>query len=118
IRRRPERPMSMLASPSRSPRGKRSWGSLQEEYRRSANAAISGRDPIHAAMKPRPLLHQVLAVNLMLVAASVLVATIAVNQRLHSASGVRSLLVLVLAMLATFLGNALLLRRRFAPLER
>jgi len=69
-------------------------------------------------MKSRSLLAQVLAVNLLLVAGAVLVATVAVG--LHHEEPIRSreVLVLVLAIVATLLGNWLLLRRRFAPLDR
>jgi two-component system sensor histidine kinase UhpB len=69
-------------------------------------------------MGRRSLLAQVLAVNLLLIAATALVATIAVDFHLADFTNGRELLVLVLALVATFLGNALLLRRRFAPLEQ
>src|SRR5438105_2252603 len=69
-------------------------------------------------MKPRSLLAQVLAVNLLLVAATVLVATIAVDTQFTRITRGREALVLGLAMVATLLGNWLLLRRRFAPLDR
>jgi two-component system sensor histidine kinase UhpB len=69
-------------------------------------------------MKPRSLLAQVLAVNLLLVAGTVLLATVAVNFHFGSLGQGRSIVVLVLATVATLLGNWLLLRRRFAPLER
>jgi len=69
-------------------------------------------------MKSRSLLAQVLAVNLLLVAGTVLVATMAVD--LHFASVVkgREIVVLALAVMATLLGNWLLLRRRFRPLDQ
>jgi two-component system, NarL family, sensor histidine kinase UhpB len=69
-------------------------------------------------MKSRPLLAQVLAVNLLLVAGTVLVATIAVDTHVTNGIRGREALVLGLAMVATLLGNFLLLRRRFKPLER
>jgi two-component system sensor histidine kinase UhpB len=69
-------------------------------------------------MKLRSLLAQVLAVNLLLVAGTVLVATIAVDAHVTSLTRGRELPVLGLAILATLLGNWLLLRRRFYPLER
>ena len=69
-------------------------------------------------MKPRSLLAQVLAVNLLLVAATVLVATIAVDARTTTVTRGREMLVFGLAMVATLLGNWLLLRRRFAPLDQ
>jgi two-component system sensor histidine kinase UhpB len=69
-------------------------------------------------MKSRSLLAQVLLVNLLLVAATALVATLAIDA--HAASQIthgRELVFLALAVLATLLGNWLLLRRRFAPLD-
>jgi two-component system sensor histidine kinase UhpB len=69
-------------------------------------------------MKSRPLLAQVLAVNLLLVAGTVLVATIAVDAQLTNLTRGRELLVLGLAVIATLLGNWLLLRRRFEPLDQ
>jgi two-component system sensor histidine kinase UhpB len=69
-------------------------------------------------MKSRPLLMQVLAVNLLLIAVTVLVATIAVDVQPANVIRGREVFVLGLAVLATLLGNWLLLRRRFAPLDR
>jgi two-component system, NarL family, sensor histidine kinase UhpB len=69
-------------------------------------------------MKSRPLLIQVLAVNLLLVAVTVLVATIAVDAHLTGVARGREAFVLGLAIFATLLGNWLLLRRRFEPLDR
>jgi two-component system sensor histidine kinase UhpB len=69
-------------------------------------------------MKSRPLLAQVLAVNLLLVAGTVLVATIALDAHLSTMIQGREVLVLGLAIVATLLGNWLLLRRRFAPLDQ
>ncbi len=68
-------------------------------------------------MNSRPLLAQVLAVNLLLVAGTVLVATVAVDAHLTSVTRGREVLVLGLAIVATLLGNWLLLRRRFEPLD-
>jgi two-component system sensor histidine kinase UhpB len=69
-------------------------------------------------MKSRSLLAQVLAVNLLLVAGTMLVATVAVDAHFTSLTRDREWLVLVLGVVATLLGNWLLLHRRFAPLER
>jgi len=69
-------------------------------------------------MKSRSLLLQVLTVNLLLVAGTVLVATVALDFRLNELARGREALVLALAIVATLLGNWLLLRRRFAPLDR
>ena len=68
-------------------------------------------------MKSRPLLAQVLAVNLLLVAGTVLVATIAVDAHITGVTRGREAFVLGLAIVATLLGNWLLLRRRFEPLD-
>jgi two-component system sensor histidine kinase UhpB len=69
-------------------------------------------------IKSRSLLAQVLAVNLLLVAGTVLVATIAVDAHLTNVTRGREMLVLALAIVATLLGNWLLLRRRFEPLNQ
>jgi two-component system, NarL family, sensor histidine kinase UhpB len=69
-------------------------------------------------MKSRSLLVQVLLVNLLLVAGTTVVAAIALDHRSHTAVGGREMVVLGLALVATLLGNWLLLRRRFFPLER
>ena len=69
-------------------------------------------------MKSRSLLAQVLAVNLLLVAGTVLVATVAVDFHVAELARGREAVVFVLAVVATLFGNWLLLRRRFAPLER
>jgi two-component system, NarL family, sensor histidine kinase UhpB len=68
-------------------------------------------------MKFRSLLAQVLAVNLLLVAGTVLVATLVVDADLHDIARGREALVFGLAMIATLLGNWLLLHRRFGPLD-
>ncbi len=69
-------------------------------------------------MKSRSLLVQVLAVNLLLVGTTVLVATVVVDTHGDHVIGGREGVVLGLAVLATLLGNWLLLRRRFEPLDR
>ncbi len=69
-------------------------------------------------MKSRTLLAQVLAVNLLLIAATAIVAAAALDERVGSAVSGREGLVLGLALIATLLGNWLLLRRRFIPLDR
>jgi two-component system sensor histidine kinase UhpB len=68
-------------------------------------------------MRSRPLLAQVLAVNLLLIAGTVLVATVAVDAQLTNVTRGREAFVLGLAIVATLLGNWLLLRRRFKPLD-
>jgi two-component system sensor histidine kinase UhpB len=69
-------------------------------------------------MKPRSLLAQVLAVNLLLVATTVLLATIAVDAHTTDVTRGREMFVFGLAVIATLLGNWVLLRRRFAPLDQ
>ena len=69
-------------------------------------------------MKSRTLLVQVLFVNLLLVATTTVVAAIALDHRAASAAPGRGIVVLGLALVATLLGNWLLLRRRFTPLDR
>jgi two-component system, NarL family, sensor histidine kinase UhpB len=69
-------------------------------------------------MKLRSLLVQVLTVNLLLVAGTMLVATLAVNAHLANVSRGRESLILGLALVATLFGNWLLLRRRFRPLDQ
>src|ERR1700733_5142383 len=70
-------------------------------------------------MKSRSLLVQVLSVNLLLVAGAPVVVAIALDHhRMGSAFGGSEMVVLALALVATLLGNWLLLRRRFIPLER
>jgi two-component system sensor histidine kinase UhpB len=69
-------------------------------------------------MKSRSLLAQVLAVNLLLVAGTALVATLALDAHFTNLARGREIFVLILALVATLLGNWLLLRRRFAPLDQ
>jgi two-component system sensor histidine kinase UhpB len=69
-------------------------------------------------MKSRSLLAQVLSVNLLLVAGTALVVTIVVQGRTQTFGHSREGMVLGLAIVATLLGNWLLLRRRFDPLDR
>ncbi len=67
--------------------------------------------------RSRSLLAQVLVVNLLLVAATAIVVAIVVGTAPHSPNRGREGIVLGCAILATLLGNWLLLRRRFAPLD-
>jgi two-component system sensor histidine kinase UhpB len=68
-------------------------------------------------LKSRSLLAQVLAINLLLIAMTVLVATVVVDSHPGSALRGREISVLVLAVVVTLAGNWLLLRRRFTPLD-
>ena len=65
-------------------------------------------------MKRPALLTQVLAVNALLIAATVLAATVAVHLDPDAVADRRRLALLVAAVLATVLANGLILRRRFA----
>jgi two-component system, NarL family, sensor histidine kinase UhpB len=69
-------------------------------------------------MKGRSLLTQVLIVNFVVVAATVLLAAVAVHANLRGVLKGREGIVLGLALLATMLGNWLVLRRRFMPLDQ
>lgn len=64
------------------------------------------------------LFSQVLAVNTVIIIATVFTASVAANLDLHTPDGTKSFLVAVLAILITALVNGWLLRRRFRPLER
>jgi two-component system sensor histidine kinase UhpB len=68
--------------------------------------------------RPRSLLAQVLAVNLLLIAATALFATIALTGRGPTFTHRQALVGFGLGVTATLLGNWLLLRQRFAPLQR
>ena len=68
-------------------------------------------------MKSRSLLTQVLVVNIFLIAATVMLAAIAVSPHLQQDLRGRAAFVLGGALLATLLGNWFVLRRRFKPLE-
>lgn len=68
---------------------------------------------------PRPSLHaQVLAVNALLICAAVLTATITTSADITDVASAERQLLLAAALLATILVNGVVLRRRFAPLER
>jgi two-component system sensor histidine kinase UhpB len=63
------------------------------------------------------LSRQILAVNAVLITATVLAASVAARLRVEDAGSARQSLILVAAILATVLVNGIVLRRRFAPLE-
>jgi two-component system, NarL family, sensor histidine kinase UhpB len=69
-------------------------------------------------VKRPALLTQVLAVNALLIAATVLAATVTVHLDPDAVADRRRLGLLVVAVLATVLVNGFVLRRRFAPLEQ
>lgn len=68
-------------------------------------------------MKSRSLLTQVLTVNILLIAGTVLFTMVAVNAHLQSLVHGRAAIVVGLALLATLLGNWFVLHRRFKPLD-
>jgi two-component system, NarL family, sensor histidine kinase UhpB len=68
-------------------------------------------------MKSRSLLTQVLAVNILLIGGTVILTMVAVNARLGSVVRGREATVVGLAVVATLLGNWLVLRTRFKPLD-
>jgi two-component system sensor histidine kinase UhpB len=69
-------------------------------------------------MKRLSLFSQILAINALLVTATVLVAAVAVDLSVSDVGKRREFAVLVIAIMVTLLANALLLRRRLGPLER
>lgn len=79
---------------------------------------ISRPQPV-ARRIPRPSMPaQVIAVNALLISAAVLAAAVAAQLDLQVGDEQRRFYVLVAAILATVLVNALVVRRRFEPLER
>jgi two-component system sensor histidine kinase UhpB len=68
-------------------------------------------------LKARSLLVQVLAVNLLLIAGAALLGAVSVNANGDSILRGREALVVGMALLATVLGNWLILHRRFKPLD-
>lgn len=64
------------------------------------------------------LLSQVLAVNTLIIVATVFTASVAAQLEVDTPEGLKSFLVAAAAMSATALVNGLVLRRRFRPLER
>lgn len=69
-------------------------------------------------MKRLSLFSQILAINALLVTATVFIASVAVDLSVEDAGKRREFAVLVVALLVSLLANALLLRRRLGPLER
>lgn len=64
------------------------------------------------------LFSQVLAVNTVIIIATVFVASVAARLDIHTPEGLKSFLIAILAILVTALVNGWILRRRFRPLER
>jgi two-component system sensor histidine kinase UhpB len=72
----------------------------------------------HLVRKQWTLLSQVIAINALLVTGTVFAATVVANLELSVPAERRQFLVIFAAILTTLLANALLLRRRFTPLDR
>lgn len=64
------------------------------------------------------LFTQVLGVNTVIIVSTVLVASVAARLEINTPDGLKSFLIVVLAILVTALVNGWILRRRFGPLER
>jgi two-component system sensor histidine kinase UhpB len=77
----------------------------------------AGTAPEPSRARSRPLFAQVLAVNLLLVISTALLAALAVGPHGTVVTRGREASVFALATIATLLGNWMLLRRRFAPLD-
>ena len=88
---------------------------LPPEYRSWPVLPIWGQDP---TVRKLPLFAQILAVNAVLLTATVLAALTAAQLDVDRPDGGHQALLLAAAILATVLVNGLVLRRRFAPLEK
>ncbi|MEH3054780.1 MAG: sensor histidine kinase, partial [Patulibacter minatonensis] len=64
------------------------------------------------------LFSQVLAVNTLIIVATVFTASVAAQIDIHTPDGFKSFLIAAVAMLITALVNGMVLRRRFRPLEQ
>ena len=104
------------------PRGRAVDPRLARRYRAKTPSWPGSDRPIlllgRNDMKSRSLLAQVLAVNLLLVAGTMLFATVALHQHIAGMTESRELLILGLAVIATMLADWILLRRRFMPLDQ
>jgi two-component system sensor histidine kinase UhpB len=72
----------------------------------------------YPSMHRRSLFVQILGINVLLVTAAMLAATVSANLNLHDLYERNSFLLVALAIATTLLVNAMVLRRRFAPLEQ
>jgi two-component system sensor histidine kinase UhpB len=88
---------------------------LHQEYRIRPQRPIWGLDP---NMRKPPLATQILAVNALLILATGMAAIAAARLSLDDVVGRRQALVLVAGILGAVLVNGVVLRRRFAPLEK
>ena len=96
---------------------------LLGEFRLSARMPIWGLDPIfdgptHCMKRRDSLIGQVLAVNVVLVTATIFAASVAAGLDLSIHEQWRQFLILAMAICLTLLVNLAMLKRRFYPLER
>lgn len=103
-----------LATPDTS---ERAFGRdlLHHEYRMGAKVPIWGLDP---NMRKPTLATQILAINALLIAATAAAAIAAARLSVDDVVGRRQALVLVAGILGMVLVNSVVLRRRFAPLDK
>jgi two-component system sensor histidine kinase UhpB len=88
---------------------------LHPEYRRWPQRPIWGLDP---KMRKPSLATQILGINALLIVATGMAAIVAARLSLDDVVGRRQALVLVAGILGAVLVNGIVLRRRFAPLEK
>lgn len=89
-----------------------------KKYSEGVRVRRPDADDSLVTVRSRPLHHQILAVNAVLVIAAVLAASVAAQLDLGQLHERRQFLVFVAAILATVLVNGVVLRRRFAPLSQ
>lgn len=75
-------------------------------------------DPTIGRPSGPSLFSQVLAVNTLIIVATVFTASVAARLQIETPEGLKSFLIASVAMLVTALVNGLVLRRRFRPLEQ
>lgn len=75
-------------------------------------------DPTIGRPSGASLFSQVLAVNTLIIVATVFTASVVARMQIDTSEGLRSFLIASVAMLVTALVNGLVLRRRFRPLEQ
>ena len=75
-------------------------------------------DPTIGRPSGASLFSQVLAVNTLIIVATVFTASVAARLDLNTSEGLKSFLIASVAMLVTALLNGLVLRRRFRPTSR
>jgi two-component system sensor histidine kinase UhpB len=75
-------------------------------------------DPTIGRPSGASLFSQVLAVNTLIIVATVFTASVAARLEINTPDGLKSFLIAAVAMLVTALVNGMVLRRRFRPLEQ